>query len=53
METSGTSNTYFVGTDVTPYGYSRDGVATIPTPHLGLSPDACFDIFASGRVKIA
>jgi len=30
MEISGTSNTYFVGTDVTPYGCSRDGMATVP-----------------------
>ena len=30
MEISGTSNTYFVGTDVTPYGCSRDGVAAVP-----------------------
>ena len=30
MEISGTSNTYFVGTDVTPYGYLRDGVAAVP-----------------------
>ena len=30
MEISGTSNTYFVGTDVSPYGCSRDGMAAVP-----------------------
>jgi hypothetical protein len=30
MEISGTSNTDFVGTDVTPYGCSREGMAAVP-----------------------
>jgi hypothetical protein len=29
MEIPGTSNTDFVGTDVSPYGSSRDGMATV------------------------
>ena len=30
MEISGTSNTDFAGTDVSPYGYLRDGMAAVP-----------------------
>jgi hypothetical protein len=30
MEIFDTSNTDFAGTDVSPYGCSRDGVATVP-----------------------
>ena len=29
MEITGTSNTYFAGTDITPYSCFRDGVATV------------------------
>jgi uncharacterized protein (DUF2141 family) len=30
MEISGTCNTDFVGTNVSPYGCSRDGVGAVP-----------------------